>query len=55
MSKSKVNPVVQQLTQQIAQSNLGTNKTLININGRVNSITTNSNSQIKYALPEVVK
>lgn len=55
MSKPKVNPVVQQLTQQIAQANLGTNKKLININGRVNSIETNSNSQITYALPETVK
>jgi hypothetical protein len=51
---SKSNPQEQQIINDLQQSNLGTEKILINVNGKV-SRNTNSNSRIQYNLKDPIK
>ena len=46
---------VQELQQRLQAPNLGTNKTIININGGDSEFTTNKNSEIKYSLKNPIR
>ena len=47
--------IIQSLENTFSASNLGTNKYLININGAVANVPTNSNSRLLYNLQDPVR
>jgi hypothetical protein len=55
MDKKELEQRIQQITQSLQASNIGTNKTFLHINGKENDVITNKNAKIQYKLNNPIK
>ena len=55
MDKKELQERIQNITQSLEASNIGTNKTFLHINGKENDVITNKNAKIQYKLNNPIK
>lgn len=55
MDKKQLEQRIQNITQSLQASNIGTNKTFLHINGKENDVITNKNAKIQYKLNNPIK
>jgi hypothetical protein len=55
MDKKELEQRIQNITQSLTASNIGTNKTFLHINGKENDVITNKNAKIQYKLNNPIK
>lgn len=55
MDKKQLEQRIQNITQSLEASNIGTNKTFLHINGKENDVITNKNAKIQYKLNNPIK